>query len=332
MSDGSGMARVSSALRLNTSYEVNATGALPPTFDYVDRIQSCGSDERKVELYDEHMDFLRLIHKTAGELINWSQLAVVIDPAAPTPDTEATNRARIEKDRYIPGLMDTLLFRSGRKQQELADLLRKAESRDAERNKIAMDKWQDFCSHCEAMRKMARNVLTKDVTAWAKALSLLRPFNALIGVVKNANVTWESNDRGVITILVDTENLVPVEVLTLTKRGKLSVKSMAQKQRWEFLEDVICAIAIRAARELFMALPARSVIVNCVTKGINSETGRMTEVNVLSIYYRRDEFLELGFDNLDPSDSFRNFRHNKEFKRGEGFRPVERVTITNDLI
>ena len=81
-----------------------------------------------------------------------------------------------------------------------------------------------------------------------------------------------------------------------------------------------------------MALPARSVIVNCVTKGINSETGRMTEVNVLSIYYRRDEFLELGFDNLDPSDSFRNFRHNKEFKRGEGFRPVERVTITNDLI
>ncbi len=61
--------------------------------------------------------------------------------------------------------------------------------------------------------------------------------------------------------------------------------------------------------------------------GANRETGAIEQQTVLSVHYPREEFQALRFDGIDPSDSMRRFVHNKDFKRGEGLRPVAPLVI-----
>ena len=121
---------------------------------------------------------------------------------------------------------------------------------------------------------------------------------------------------------VQGEDVVPAEVRSLLKSGKLSVKKMAQGQYYELYQDYVAGGALRIARELFAILPVRSATVQVHSRMLNSATGYIEDHTILSALIPRATLETLNFNALDPSDALKNFRHHVDFKRTRGFLPV----------
>ena len=298
---------------------------------YRKRIGAIIAAESIVAEYDRHMERVTSVHMSVNELVDWSAISIVADPPEPDPDHSKSKRAQQELDSYVPSLGDFLLFRSGNIRKNLESSLSRLKQLDRQANESRSKQWSDTCAHQTAMRALAKAVLAGEEKAWGYVIRHIDPMYSLAGIAESAHVHWQNPSIVEITLRLTSEDVVPETTLTFTKRGQVSEKAMAQRKRWEMYEDVICGAAIRAAREMFHALPFKAITVHCTTTGINRETGLDEEVTVLSIHYPRREFLSLGFERLDPSDSLKRFNHNKDFKRGEGFRPVPRVVISNDL-
>ncbi len=125
---------------------------------------------------------------------------------------------------------------------------------------------------------------------------------------------------------VNSEEVIPNEVKTQLKSGKLSVKPMSKTRFYELYQDYICGGVLRVARELFALLPVEFVIVTAVGELLNTKTGYLDEQPILSVIIPRDTINRLNFDLLDPSDSMENFSHNMKFYKTKGFQVVQKLS------
>ena len=92
-------------------------------------------------------------------------------------------------------------------------------------------------------------------------------------------------------------------------------KSMLLSKYNDLLQDFICSMTIRIARDMFALLPVSDVVVHAVL-GNNT---------VLSVDFDRDTLYQVKFGFVDPSEVMPKFRHNMKFSANLGFYPVERV-------
>jgi hypothetical protein len=70
-------------------------------------------------------------------------------------------------------------------------------------------------------------------------------------------------------------------------------------------------------------LPDNLVVVTAVDKVLNSATGHIEELPILSVLVSRPTLEALNLDAIDPSDSMKNFVHHMSFKKTMGFAPVQ---------
>ena len=77
----------------------------------------------------------------------------------------------------------------------------------------------------------------------------------------------------------------------------------------EIYQDYVCGCVLRLAREMFALLPVDSVILTATVDGIDSSTGHVAELPVLSVAATRAKIERLDFERLDPSDALENFQH-----------------------
>lgn len=289
--------------------------------------QRLAQAEAVVDEFNAHMQRLATLHADCGESLDWEALATLVDPAKPEREWRYTTIARRQSDSYKPSLWDTITFQTKRRRSDLAQGMLIAEKRDDEAHRKAIQAWEQTCGANKAQRELANGVLRQDEDAWKEALQTLCPLDTLSSVAKTCRMRWDGSRVLQATLEIADDEVIPDTVLTFTKTGKLSEKAMGQKRRWEMYEDLVCAAAIRTAREVFAVLPFQSVAVHCSAEAPNRETGAIEQQVVLSVHYPRVEFQALRFDGIDPSDSMRRFVHNKDFKRGEGFRPVQQLAI-----
>lgn len=50
---------------------------------------------------------------------------------------------------------------------------------------------------------------------------------------------------------------------------------------------------------------------------LDTKTGHMKNMTILSVYIPKQTLDTLNFDNIDPSDSMKNFVHKMDFKKGK---------------
>lgn len=117
--------------------------------------------------------------------------------------------------------------------------------------------------------------------------------------------------------------VIPAEIKSLLQSGKLSTKKMPAGRYNELLQDYVCSCVLRVGRELLSMLPDDLVIVTAVDDVLNSATGHIEELPILSVAVSRRTLESLNMDSIDPSDSMKNFVHNTSFKKTAGFQPVK---------
>jgi len=130
-----------------------------------------------------------------------------------------------------------------------------------------------------------------------------------------------------VDLFVNSSDVIPAEVKTLTATGKLSVKKMSVSQTHDIYQDYVCSSALRAAREVFATVPVQVVLVHAIGELLNTATGHVEPTAILSVLMPRETMHRLHFEAIDASDSMQNFMHRMKFQKTKGFSPVEPLTI-----
>ncbi len=178
-------------------------------------------------------------------------------------------------------------------------------------------------------RKLASlqtRVLEGDIDAYYEVIEAVEPFAELVDFGSQFELGTENPKLMVAEFNIKEEDVIPDTMVTLTEAGNVSEKKMTKTAYYEMLQDYVCSVMIRIARDMFALLPVDKVIVHAVDNALNTATGNREEVTYVSVIFDRATFEKINLDAIDPSDSLSNFEYNMKFGKTTGFKPVVKLT------
>ena len=155
----------------------------------------------------------------------------------------------------------------------------------------------DYC------HKASAGILKGDIDTYLQVIQDLNPYDDLLDLGGGFEFGTDSPMSMTIEFTARTDEVMP------------DPKSMDKKAYFDLLQDYVCSVTIRAARDTFALLPVNFVTVNAVDGG----------KTVLSVAFDRPNFQKLRFGMSDPSDIVEQFEHNMKFTAGKGFSPVKEL-------
>lgn len=279
-----------------------------------------------VEAYKELMISLTSAHKAEIETIDWGELLQQPEPPAPTPSRQHEINASKKLSAFRPSLLDKFLGSTKSKIASLEKAVITARARDNQTFEKATEEYRQQYEQWQQLRALATEVLNKNPDAYRQALGHFDPFpEATAGPnppsfnvdPRYIEVTWSA----------EPETNIPNFTLSLTSTGKLSKKEMAASRYHELYKDYICSTLLFVGREVLALLPVEAAIVHITSDMINPTTGHPEKRPILSAIIYAETMAKLNFQHLDPSEALQNFRHQIEFTRIHGFKPVEPIEV-----
>lgn len=276
----------------------------------------------EVEVYENQIEVLLSVHRESAETIDWSECADRTEPFRPERSSVKELAANAKLEAYRPGLFARLFKLQQRQIRVLGLLVDKARATDTQDFEQAVSAWQREHSEWQSDKALAKRLLSNEPQAKIDAIELLHSFEdiSLLGI----SITFKTDSVGVVEAVlgVNGERVIPAESKSLLQSGKLSIKKLPAGRYNELLQDHICSCALRVGRELLAILPDDLVIVTATDNMLNSVTGHIEELPLLSVAFSRKALYALNLDTIDPSDSMKNFVHNMSFKKTTGFSAV----------
>jgi hypothetical protein len=268
------------------------------------------------------------MHKECDEVCDWAKILNASLPEKPNPSSEHMAKAQAALDGFKVGLKDKLMGKAESKRSELLKSLKLAEEQDELEYKKALENYEKECSELNRMKEIAKGVIAGDIKAYIDAIQEAQPFSDISGLGSSIKIDIDIPSEIHVILRANGGHVVPTEIKSITKSGKLSVKPMPKGKFYEIYQDYICGCVFRVAREIFALLPTDMVVVTCMGDILNTQTGHIEEKPILSVALPRATTDKLNFNSLDPSDALSNFIHNMNFKKGKGFNVVEPVTLS----
>jgi hypothetical protein len=176
--------------------------------------------------------------------------------------------------------------------------------------------------------EIAKGVQNKNSQSYTYALNFFNPFEDLNEYGSDISFTVNSNSISV-DYFVHSEEVIPNTTKKALRKGiEVKEEQMPTSRFNEIYQDYVCSCVLRISKEVFQLLPViDNVQVNAKGSVMNTATGNHEEKTIVSAKINRSKLAELNFELLDPSDSMSNFEHRMDFKKTEGFKPVEDLQI-----
>lgn len=281
----------------------------------------------EVETYKNRLDQLISVHKEGSQAINWKEESGAPDPSPPILSSTLEAAARLKSDLYKPGFLTWLLRKEEKEREALSHQIEMGREQDRDNYRKLVDQYSREKKESEESRKFAQRILSGDLTAYLEAIKDLNPFGEINDLGSRINIKPISPLIVLAELDVRGEAVLPRETKTLLKSGKLSTKPTPKSDFYRLYQDYICSCVLRVARELLALLPVESVVVTALDDLLNTSTGHVEECPILSVFIPRKSLARLNFDQIDPSDSMKNFVHQMDFQAATGFRAVNRVSL-----
>lgn len=295
----------------------------------LEKMQELERATYEVEVYENRIELLLSVHKECSDTWDWIAIKFAAPPASPERMHKHEELAQSALDEFKPGPLDKLLRRVDSKRDKLVQALDDAKKADEEEYQEAQRIYEQECENWEAASTLASRVLSGDLGAYLDAINQTDPFSDIVELGSTLEFQAHSTSLIVATLHVQGEKIVPSEIKSLLKSGKLSVKQMPKTRFYEIYQDHVCGSALRIARELFALLPIKMAIVNVVDELLDTHTGHMELKPILSVAIPRETLAKLNFETIDPSDSMRNFVHRMTFGKTKGFQAVEAINFSD---
>jgi hypothetical protein len=280
----------------------------------------------EVDVYNNRLDLLRSIHKECSPELDWRAVRDAPRPAEPVRTRTREAAAQRAMDGYAPSLLDRLFGRAEKKRADLGQAVSDARRLDDADFQGAIIRHRQASADWEESRALAARVLAGDPHAQLEAIEGLAPFAEMTDLGSSVQLAVRPEATIEAVLQVNGDDVIPTETRSLLQSGKLSIKKMPQGQFHELYQDYVCGCALRVARELMALLPVQIVFVTAVGEVLDSATGHVVSRPILSVAVPRRTVDRLNFNDLDPSDSLKNFVHQMSFRKGKGFEPVEQLT------
>lgn len=150
---------------------------------------------------------------------------------------------------------------------------------------------------------VAPKILAGDIDTYLKVIYEVNPLDDLL--VYGSNFEFGTDDP----------KKIEVEFVINTDALNEARKKLVNTDYNLLLQDYVCSMCIRIARDMFALLPIRNTIVHSVLDG---ET-------IVSVNFDRQSLSKIKFGYIDPSDTFAQFKHNMNFDKNNGFSPVNNL-------
>ncbi|MBR1482128.1 MAG: DUF4236 domain-containing protein [Ruminococcus sp.] len=150
---------------------------------------------------------------------------------------------------------------------------------------------------------VAPDVLRGDIDTYLKLIYEVNPLDDLLDYGTNFEFGTDDSD------VIEVEFTVNSEVLSQAQH------IMRKADYNDLLQDFICSLSIRIARDMFALLPINHTIVHTV---MNNQT-------ILSVDFDKCSLSKVKFGFIDPSDTVLKYKHNMIFNSDDGFSEVCRI-------
>ncbi|MCM3394883.1 MULTISPECIES: DUF4236 domain-containing protein [Cytobacillus] len=274
--------------------------------------------QHEVELFENKIDLIKSIHKECDDTFDWYEISQSRHPYHTNSQGKNELEAMNKLANFKPSFMQKMLKTADKEEQKLRDEIIQA----IEQDKLEFEELKRTIS-------IANKVLQQDVDIYFQVIDELSPLDDLLEFGSGFEFFIEDPRILEVDFNVHSKNIIPTQQKSLTKTGKLSVKDMPKSTYFDIYQDYVCSCAIRIARDMFAILPFDQVVVNAMDELLDTSTGRVNSVPILSVKFDKEKLNYLNFETIDCSDSMSNFIHNMNFKKTQGFKPVEKVQINN---
>jgi len=273
----------------------------------------------EVEQYENAVEVLLSVQKEQSAPVPWEEYATALAPHMPLHAQHHEFLAALIQNVYalakLPG-MDEFELGTARKL-------------DAQDEQTARENHAERSAEIERLKILAKRVLAGEPGAYSEAINEFSSFVDISGLGSSIHITVHSPKLIECVLGVNSREVIPFEMKTLTAAGKLSVKAMPKARFHEIYQNYVCGCVLRLAREMLALLPVETVLITASVIGIDTRTGKVAELPVISGAFDRATLEGLDFEHIDPSDSMENFLHRGDVmasrKSGE-FVPITPLT------
>jgi len=290
-----------------------------------EKMQELDRANYEVQVYENYIDRLQSIHKECSEVCDWSQIIQLDPPIKPKKINEHETAAQAKVDNYKPGFSDKLFKKTESKINKLMLAVENAKKDDELEYTELLYKFEKDYADWKETVEISEGIINGDIGDYLKAINMINPFEEVKDLGSSIMYNITNKNQIDVTLCVNGERIIPQEIKSLLKSGKLSVKKMPKSKFYEIYQDHVCSCILRVSRELFALLPIEMVIVTAMSDILNTQTGHMEEKPIVSVAFPRKTIESINFDMIDPSDSMTNFVHRMNFKKTNGFEAVERL-------
>ena len=150
---------------------------------------------------------------------------------------------------------------------------------------------------------VSSKILAGDIDTYLQLIYEVNPLDDLL--MYGSNYEFGTDDAKKIEV----EFNVNINALAEAK------KKMNTAEYNLLLQDYVCSVCIRIARDMFALLPIKNTIVHTVFDG----------KTILSVDFDRQNLSKVKFGYIDPSDTLQQFKHNMDFNETNGFASVSNL-------
>jgi hypothetical protein len=281
-----------------------------------------------VGLYENQIELVTSVHKDCGPEWDWPAIQNAPLPAAPSLEKMNEEAAERALRIYRPGLIDRLLNRVEAKQARLRAAVTKGRQEDKVRYREAVENYRTARADWEEWHRFAERVLGGDVTAYKELIQESAPFEEINLLGSQIEFTFANKATVQASLAVNGDKVIPQDIISQLKNGKLSKKQMPKTRFSELYQDYVCGCALRVGRELFALLPIKTAVVTAFGDVLNAQTGHLEQTPILSVAIPRATLQRIHWATVDPSDAMSNFIHRMCFKKGKGLFGVDPVQFS----
>ena len=190
---------------------------------------------------------------------------------------------------------------------------------------IEIDKLQKYMEFVvkklEIEQELARGVIEGNEVSMLKAIEKYGPLDDLLYYITDFNISIHSSELLEIVLNADIAGVVPNEIRSLTKSGKVSIKNMSNAKFNELTQDYISSLNIRIALDIFALLPTvQEVQITTSTTKLNTSNGHYYEGIILKVTIDRETLDSMNINGIDPSDAIDiTFKGKSKYTKSKGY-------------
>lgn len=147
---------------------------------------------------------------------------------------------------------------------------------------------------------LAPDVLGGDIDTYLKLISELNPLDDLLDYGDHFEFGTDTADK------IEVEFVINPDTLSDARQ------SMSARDYHLLLQDYVCSMSLRIARDMFALLPVKNTVVHTV----------LDDSTIFSVDFDRATLSRINFSFIDPSNTATQFRNNMKFDEKNGFSAV----------